>query len=982
MAEENQSFTAKAWKQVFHGFLRDHEAIMLLIDIETGKILEANRAAEKFYGRDAGQLYRMTLADVALCGPELTAKMESVLQGSEKKLVCSHKTAANQTRVVEAYPAVVEIEGRRLLFVILHDVTAYKEAQEKYSSLFNRTMDGVYRSTHDGKLVDINPAMVKMFGYDSEGEMKSVDVKTSLYFDPEERGSHILDTGKEETEIYRMKRKDGSEIWVEDRGWYVHDERGEIIYHEGILRDVTERKRAQNLWNQYTERLQILYQASRKLSASLGKQHIYETACESIRQLIACDVIHISSFDRRTNLITLAYGFHDGAAVNAQNYPPIPLQPEGKGIQSETIRSGKPQLIRDYQARLKNAGVVYHFDEQGRRVESPLAEGEIPRSALIAPMTVENQVIGVIETLSYQADAYAENDLQLLNALASQVAVALINSDLFQQLQQENRERRQAENSLRARTRALETLFAISSYISWGGFLESEADLLPKIFAELKHAVEADALAALLLEADEKTLRVAGAAGLLERSLNQKISQEESAFKIVYKSRQPYQTEDLSSDALRIRSLRASASLGAAIFTPILGGERLLGVLLTARKRGAPAFTEEAARLIFTTGELLGNAINRMRLHAETLRQLECLKTLRAVDQVIASSLDLRITLNILLKHVVAQLGVDAASIFLLHPHLQTLQFAAGQGFRTRLIERAEVRLNDQFAGRCAMERAKVEISDPTEIKSNLPFARLWLEEGFAQYICVPLVAKGEVKGVLETYRRSTFTPDREWYDFLETLAGQAAISIDNGQMFDNLQNANTELMVAYDATIEGWSRALDLRDQETEGHTQRVANLTLRLAKAMGVPDREALHIRRGALLHDIGKMGVPDSILLKKGPLTPQEWKVMRQHPTFAFKMLQPIRYLKPALDIPYCHHEKWNGGGYPRGLKGEEIPLAARIFSAVDVYDALTSSRRYRRAWSKKKALAYIKERSGVDFDPMVVEAFLRMMSQMEK
>lgn len=389
------------------------------------------------------------------------------------------------------------------------------------------------------------------------------------------------------------------------------------------------------------------------------------------------------------------------------------------------------------------------------------------------------------------------------------------------------------------------------------------------------------------------------------------------------------------------------------------------------------AFTPESTRLIITTSELLGNAINRVRLHAETLRRLDHLQTLRAVDQAIASSLDLHITLNILLKHTTTQLHVDAASVFLLHPYQQILQYAAAQGFRTNQIEHAEIRLNDEFAGRCVMERRLIQVFDPVAVSGDPQFARLWADEGFVNYLCVPLIAKGEVKGVLEVYRRTAFTPDEEWLEFLDTLAGQAAITIDNAQMFNNLQSANMELAIAYDATIEGWSRALDLRDKETEGHTQRVTELTLLLAKTMGISDKELLHIRRGGLLHDIGKMGVPDHILLKKGKLTPKEWKIMRTHPILAFEMLQPIRYLQHSLDIPYSHHERWDGSGYPRGLTGEAIPLAARIFAVVDVYDALTSSRPYRKAWTKKKTLAYLRERRGIDFDPKVVDAFLKMI-----
>jgi HD-GYP domain-containing protein (c-di-GMP phosphodiesterase class II) len=242
-------------------------------------------------------------------------------------------------------------------------------------------------------------------------------------------------------------------------------------------------------------------------------------------------------------------------------------------------------------------------------------------------------------------------------------------------------------------------------------------------------------------------------------------------------------------------------------------------------------------------------------------------------------------------------------------------------------------------------------------------------------------MAKGQIKGVLEIFHRSLLQPNQEWLDFLETLGGQTAIAVDNAELFENLQRSNLDLTFAYDKTIEGWSRAMDLRDHETEGHTLRVADLTVRLAREMNISKQQIVHLRRGALLHDMGKLAIPDAILHKPGKLTPEEWEIMRQHPRYAYEMLSSIDYLQPALDIPYCHHEKWDGTGYPRGLKGEQIPLAARIFAVVDVWDALRSDRPYRKAWSEEKTLAYIREQSGTHFDPQVVGAFMKVIGELQ-
>jgi PAS domain S-box-containing protein len=193
------------------------------------------------------------------------------------------------------------------------------------------------------------------------------------------------------------------------------------------------------------------------------------------------------------------------------------------------------------------------------------------------------------------------------------------------------------------------------------------------------------------------------------------------------------------------------------------------------------------------------------------------------------------------------------------------------------------------------------------------------------------------------------------------------------------LQIAHQDLQDAYDRTIEGWVKALDLRDRETEGHTQRVTGTTIKVARALGLPESEIIHVKRGALLHDIGKIAVPDEITKKNGPLNEREWSIMRKHPEYAYEMISPIAYLKPALDIPYCHHERWDGSGYPRGLKGEEIPLTARMFAIIDVWDALTSERPYRKPNTHEATVTFLKKEAGRLFDPRLVELFLNVLKQ---
>lgn len=372
--------------------------------------------------------------------------------------------------------------------------------------------------------------------------------------------------------------------------------------------------------------------------------------------------------------------------------------------------------------------------------------------------------------------------------------------------------------------------------------------------------------------------------------------------------------------------------------------------------------------------------ITKYKQSEEKIRiQIEQLDALRAIDHSITSGADLSQTLSDILDHVRKYLNIDAASVLLLNPYSQHLEFAAGTGFRTSAMQHTHLSIGEGLAGRAVQNRRIVHVSNLKDRKTGLLRSPDFSREKFVTYYAIPLIAKGRVLGVIEIFHRFAFSADQGWMNFLNTLAGQAAIAIDSAMMFKDLQRSNVELTLAYDKTIDGWSRALDLRDKETEDHTRRVTELTLRLAERMEIPEMEMIHIRRGSTLHDIGKVAIPDHILFKPGPLTREEWTIMRRHPLIAAEILKPISYLVPALPIPKFHHEKWDGSGYPEGLAGEAIPLAARIFAFADVYDALTSDRPYRSAWTQSDALDYVEKNAGMHFDPDLVPVFIQMMSE---
>ncbi|MCL5999693.1 MAG: GAF domain-containing protein [Chloroflexi bacterium] len=450
----------------------------------------------------------------------------------------------------------------------------------------------------------------------------------------------------------------------------------------------------------------------------------------------------------------------------------------------------------------------------------------------------------------------------------------------------------------------------------------------------------------------------------------------------VFTTCQPYTSREFGNDPYAPLPVRAESPVGwGGVCAPLRLAGEMIGTIFVTTQLPRELSADES-QLVSQLAEMIDQGLHASREPLDTPLNVQRLGALRTVDSAITASLDPHVTLNVILDQVTTRLSVSAADILLLAKGTQVLEHAAGRGFYTDIITHSRISLGaesgwNDIKQAFASRRCTVV---PDLTRAGQPFGRpeLLAAEGFITYFAVPLIARGQVKGVLELFNRRVLNPDPAWIDFLEALAAQAAIAIDNATLFSDLQRSNAELAQAYDTTLEGWSHALDLRDRETEDHTRRVSEMTVHLAKFIGVNDDDLVHIRRGALLHDIGKMGTPDSILSKPGPLSDEEWQIMRKHPVYAYEMLSPIAFLRPALDIPYCHHEKWDGTGYPRGLKGEQIPLWARIFAVVDVWDALSSDRPYRSAWPTEQVQQYLLQGAGTHFDPEIVAAFLTMLA----
>ncbi len=400
---------------------------------------------------------------------------------------------------------------------------------------------------------------------------------------------------------------------------------------------------------------------------------------------------------------------------------------------------------------------------------------------------------------------------------------------------------------------------------------------------------------------------------------------------------------------------------------PLNSQKQRIGMFTMCSLEGK-SFDSENLEIAQEVSSQLAIAIQQSYLFDQTNKALDRERNLNAISRSLNNSLDLDMLIPQFLNLAARLLDADGAVLSILSNEKQAIYLPHSYTY-SPLNEQLP---NEEGEGLARLIFASGQPMIFDHLNDHPDIARGWMTAGVQAMIGAPVGAGDEPLGAIILY---LFDPGRRFtqrdLDMAEAIAAQAGLAIHNAQSFSRIEDA-------YDATIEGWSKALELRDKETKGHSDRVVVLSLALAKKVGIHDADLVHLKRGVLLHDIGKMGIPDSILLKPGPLDDSEWEVMRRHPGYAVDLLAGIPYLAPALDIPYNHHERWDGSGYPRGVKGEEIPLGARIFALVDVWDALTNDRVYKAAWSKTETRSYIREHTGKQFDPDLVEFFLDLVS----
>ncbi len=846
--------------------------------------------------------------------------------------------------------AVINLDGEPHVLSIVHDISEIKRAQETIEereqtlhALINASPDIICLKDSQGRWLEANEADLQLFGLNGVAYRGKTDMELAEYT-PFYRDVFLTCTATDE----KAWEKDGISRNVEiiplpDGSTRYYDVikaplRNADGSRKGLLvigRDVTAEQEVRRL-------AETIQQANQALASSLDLQAVLDALLTYLDDLVPYDSAAIMLRQNATEFSILRTGKYErwGDPHKVSNI-------------TFDIRT-KPHLRRIVEEQVS---LIIDDTRQASGWER-LPGTEHVISWLGVPLIVSGEVIALYSLDKTEPNFFTQEHLRLAESLGAQAATAIKNALLYKEAQQRAQDfvtLYEASQALAGKT-SLNIVF--HDIVQYAYRLLNSAGICIYRYNPVSQNLHAVLSTHPAVPAGIRLELGEGLAG--------KVAQ----------LRQPIRVDDYASWGGRSPQY-AEIPFGAVLAVPMLYKEELIGVLSAFELRDTSReFTEENERLFTLFATQAAAAIHSARLLEETRQRLLRIQTLRRIDRVIAGSIDINVTLNTVLDEVINQHGIQAASILLLEPSTLRLECVALRGFRRETLKDTPLRVGTGWPGRVVLERSALYIPDIRKHPGKDRRENLFLSEGFTAYRALPLIAKGKVQGVLEVFLDASFEADDEWNEFLLALAGQIAIALDNSTLFRNLERANLQLSLAYDATIEGWSHALDLRDKETEGHTQRVTDMTLELARAVGLEGEALLHIRRGALLHDIGKMGVPDSILHKPGPLTPEERANIRRHPQLAYDMLSPIEYLHPALDIPYSHHERWDGSGYPRGLKGREIPLAARIFAIVDVYDALTTDRPYRKGWPKAKALEYIRHQAGKHFDPKLVSVFLAL------
>lgn len=990
-------------RQVYQALFENNHEVILLVNPHTGAIFAANQSASAYYGYSASQLKAMNISQINTLSPaEIMEKMGRAKDLNENVFSFKHRLASGEVREVEVFSGPIEVNGASLLYSIVHDITQQKAAEEeaarlniaiqerlvaltqpvgevsylKFEDLFNvediqKIQDAFSEATGIASLItDVqgNPItrpsgfcrlcndIIRNTAIGRQNCMKS----DAILGRPNQHGATIqpclsgglLDAG---TSITVGDHHIAN--WLIGQVWDATADRQLLLkYAEQIGADTEAFKSA---LNEVTLMPREQFEKISQMSFLIAKQ-LSKMAIQNVQQ--ARVIVEREKANRKLTRINHLY-----RAVST--------------ISQAAAKARTPQEL--YEATCHALVTEGNFQFAWVGLFEPTDSSILTAYPTASPELCQLETDPQTEDPSPIRQVFQKNRLFLINDLPSSLSRAAW-KDLALQ------EGFQSVAGLPISTNSLGKKVGLIIYSSEVDFfhveeihlLEEVALTLTLTLDTLEEEQRRKAAEQALLNSEERYRRLfsSGNDAVYVYPINDDHlpGQFIEANPNFCKSLGYSQSELLQMTIWDIYAPEAVENI-KELFQILLKNKEVLSESLHVTRTGVRIPVEINSTLFDLNGRLYAlsvarNITERKNTEARIQKQLQRLSALHRIDSAISTKQPLPALLTVILDQVIEHLGVSAADILLYDSQANLLTYGQAQGFSKDPVSRwapADEPATDFIVHR------EMNLHIPDLIQDTQFSRKEILGKGMDAYFGAPLVSKGKILGVLEVFYSKKLPTDSEWVKYFDTLAGQAAIAIEDTYMDEKLMVANRVLSQAYDETIEGWAHALDLRDQETEGHSRRVTELTIQLGKVCGLSDEELVYMRRGALLHDIGKMGIPDQILLKPGRLTENEWQIMKLHPQYAYNLLSPISFLHPSLDIPYCHHEKWDGSGYPHGLKGIEIPLAARIFAVVDVWDALLTNRPYRKGWPRSRVERYIREQAGKHFDPQIVNIFLTMM-----
>lgn len=713
------------------------------------------------------------------------------------------------------------------------------------------------------------------------------------------------------------------------------------VHHTRLLQQTQQR----------AEQLALLYDAVLTLNRTLEAPAMIQHLLSIVRRTIHADHVDFFRYEASTRTLHLesATGYSNEFLATLHDY--VFREGEARGlvglVAAERIPLYLPKVLED-----------------ARYI--PL-DPDI-RSALWVPVEHTDQLYGVLVVTSQRENAFSESDQRLAVLFANQVAVALERALLFR-AEQYRRAEMSALYDLARQLADTNNVVRVCDLVT-----HHAVTMLPIVFARLA-----------LLESHTLVMCAQHTQGAFSApAINHTgIPLANLPFcRTILEQPQP-------------RSLRADDSrLGAAerawlgldtvpmlYSIPLYAEGQPIGLMLLGMPHPSEqqTFTPEHLQHAHSLANQAASAIRRAKWREQTEQRLRQVQALHTIDMTINASLDINTTLQILLPTLMAQLQADAIALLRFDPSTHALTYMAGRGFRSRVIEQTVLGPGKEYAGRAVLERKTHSQPNLPAHLTDLQRRFLVVDEKFVSYVCTPLVAKGQIKGVLEFFFRTPFTPTPEWSQLLEAFSAQAALALDNAELFRNLQRTHTELSLSYDALIEGWAHTIEAHEQVSPGHNRRVADWAFQVARALGIPAPQLQQIHYGALLHNLEYALPPDTP--SHGCAEHPESATIREKLQKVYELLSSRPMLRPLLDIPYSYHENWDGSGYPRGLGGEQIPLGARIVAVVDAWEHCTSQSHPVTPQTRQSASDYLRTHSGTRFDPHIVRVFLQLLETAE-